>query len=157
MSKIPDVLHVPVNNQNSVVRPYVLGHGTLSCRNIDETRRFYTEFLGLETVRHGPRSFAVRLGMKFQAFAVEIGDEIEPVPFLHHWGLDVTSKEEVDRVYRETVDLKDKWKIRQVTAPTLQHGVYSFYLEDMDYNWWEVQYYDGGFQAEDLFDFGDMF
>ena len=37
-----------------------------------------------------------------------------------------------------------------------QHGVYSFYMEDLDHNWWEIQYYPG-FQNEDLFDFGDRF
>lgn len=157
MPQIPENTTVPVNNQDSVVRPFVLGHGTLACRNIDETRQFYKEFLGIETVRHGPRSFAARLGMKFHIFCVEIGDEIEPVPFLNHWGLDVVSKEEVDRVHKETIQLKDKYKIRQITDPLLQHGVYSFYLEDLDYNWWEVQFYDGGFQAEDLYDFGDLF
>jgi hypothetical protein len=34
--------------------------------------------------------------------------------------------------------------------------VYSFYLEDLDHNWWEIQYYPG-VQNEDLFDFGDRF
>ncbi|SDI69750.1 Glyoxalase/Bleomycin resistance protein/Dioxygenase superfamily protein [Paraburkholderia steynii] len=155
--QIPEITRIPVNNQDSVIKPYVLGHGTLACRDINETRAFYKEFLGLETVRHGPRSFAVRLGMKFHIFSVEIGDEIEPVPFLNHWGLDVTSKEEVDAAYEKTVALKEKYKIRQITEPALQHGVYSFYLEDMDYNWWEVQYYEGNFQDDDLFDFGDLF
>ena len=157
MPQIPENTTVAVQNQDSVVKPYVLGHGTLACRDINDTRKFYKEFLGLETVRHGPRSFAVRLGMKFHIFAVEIGDEIAPVPFLNHWGLDVASKEEVDSAHKRTVELKDQYKIRQITDPTLQHGVYSFYLEDMDYNWWEVQYYEGNFQDEDLFDFGDLF
>jgi hypothetical protein len=29
-------------------------------------------------------------------------------------------------------------------------------MEDLDHNWWEVQYVPG-FQHEDLFDFGDRF
>src|SRR5882672_7764994 len=29
-------------------------------------------------------------------------------------------------------------------------------MEDLDHNWWEIQYYPG-FQNEDLFDFGDRF
>jgi hypothetical protein len=43
-----------------------------------------------------------------------------------------------------------------VLAPVSQHGVYSFYIEDLDHNWWEVQYY-SSFQHDDLFDFGDRF
>ena len=37
------------------------------------------------------------------------------------------------------------------------HGVYSFYIEDVDSNWWEPQFYEAGFQNEDMFDFGDRF
>ena len=37
-----------------------------------------------------------------------------------------------------------------------QHGVYSFYLIDLDQNWWEIQSYEG-FQHDDLFEFGDRF
>ena len=37
------------------------------------------------------------------------------------------------------------------------HGVYSFYFEDLDHNWWEIRYYEGGFTHDDYFDFGDRF
>ena len=47
-------------------------------------------------------------------------------------------------------------QIRQVLPVVMQHGVYSFYMEDLDHNWWEIQHYPG-FQNEDLFDFGDRF
>ena len=77
-----------------------------------------------------------------------------PVNVLNHWGMDVRTKEEVDDAYEKALKFKDKYKIRQVLKPVLQHGVYSFYMEDLDHNWWEVQHYPG-FQNEDLFDFGD--
>jgi hypothetical protein len=75
---------------------------------------------------------------------------------LNHWGLDVGSRAEVDRVHREAIANKDKFKIKQVLDVVDQHGVYSFYLEDLDHNWWEVQSYDG-FQHDDMYDFGDRF
>jgi hypothetical protein len=59
-------------------------------------------------------------------------------------------------VHKEANKQKDKYKIRQVLPVVDQHGVYSFYMEDLDHNWWEIQYYPG-FQNEDLFDFGDRF
>ena len=49
-----------------------------------------------------------------------------------------------------------KYKIRQVLDVVNQHGVYSFYMEDLDHNWWEIQHYDG-FQHDDMFEFGDRF
>ena len=75
---------------------------------------------------------------------------------LNHWGLDVGSKEEVDKAHENALKHKEKYKIRQVLPVVMQHGVYSFYLEDLDHNWWEVQYYPG-VQDEDLFDFGERF
>jgi predicted lactoylglutathione lyase len=153
---IPEPATVPVDHQTSFIKPYVLGHGTLECRDLKATRQFYEEFLGLQCVRHGVPAMAVRLGMRFHIVCVEVGDKLRPAHYLNHWGLDVKSKEEVDAAYTAAQQHKDRYGIRQIIEPTLQHGVYSFYMEDMDHNWWEIQYYDG-FQHDDMFDFGDRF
>ena len=144
------------DNKNSVVKPYVMSHGTLECYSLKETRRFFEEFLGLECVRHAKPAMAVRCGMKFHIVCVEVGSAVHPCSVLNHWGMDVGSHEEVDRVHDKAVELKDKYKIRQVLDVVDQHGVYSFYLEDLDHNWWEIQSYDG-FQHDDMFEFGDRF
>jgi len=85
-----------------------------------------------------------------------VGEAVHPVNVLNHWGMDVRTKEEVDAAYDAALKHKEKYKIRQVLKPAMQHGVYSFYMEDLDHNWWEIQHYPG-FQDEDLFDFGDRF
>ena len=143
-------------NQTSVVKPYVLSHGTMECYNLGESRRFYEEFLGMQCVQHGRRSMAVRCGMKFHIICLQGGGTLRPCGVYNHWGVDVESREEVDRVHRKALDLKDKYKIRQVNDVVDQHGVYSFYIEDLDHNWWEVQHFEG-FQHDDMFDFGDRF
>jgi predicted lactoylglutathione lyase len=99
---------------------------------------------------------AVRLGMRFHIVCVEVGDQVHPAHLLNHWGLDVGTKEAVDEAYQKALDHKDTYGIRQVMPVQNMHGVYSFYLEDLDHNWWEIQHYPG-FQNEDLFDFGDRF
>ena len=147
---------VKPQNQNSVVRPFLMSHGTMECYNLKETRTFYEEFLGLECVRHAKPAMVVRCGLKFFITCVEVSNDLHPCGWLNHWGLDVESKAEVDRVHAEAIRLKEKYKIRRITKPTEQHGVYSFYLEDLNHNWWEVQYYDG-FQHDDHWDFGDRF
>jgi catechol 2,3-dioxygenase-like lactoylglutathione lyase family enzyme len=144
------------NNQNSVVKPYVLSHGTMECFNLGESRRFYEEFLGMECVQHARRTMAVRCGMKFHIVCVQVGANVKPCGVFNHWGVDVESREEVDRVHKAALELKDKYKIRQVHDVVDQHGVYSFYIEDLDHNWWEIQYFEG-FQHDDMFDFGDRF
>lgn len=68
---IPEPASVVPNNQNSVVKPYVLSHGTLECYDLNKSRLFYEEFLGLECVRHALPALAIRCGLRFHIVAVE--------------------------------------------------------------------------------------
>ena len=144
------------SNQESVVKPAMLSHGTLQCYNLTETRKFYEEFLGLECVRQGKPAIFVRCGTKFHIVAVQAGNSLKPAHLHNHWGLEVGSRDEVDSVHKAAQELKDKYKIGTILDPAFGHGVYSFYMEDLDHNWWEVLFYDG-FQHDDAFDFGDRF
>jgi catechol 2,3-dioxygenase-like lactoylglutathione lyase family enzyme len=143
--------------QTSIVKPYVLSHGTLECYSLKASRRFYVEFLGLDCVQHGPRSMALRCGMKFHIICVEVGQKLRPVGYLNHWGVDVASKQAVDDAHAAAIAHRDTYGIGKVTDTVDQHGVYSFYFEDLDHNWWEIQHYEAGFQHNDIFDFGDVF
>ena len=154
---MPESCRIDPVERASVLRPYVLGHGTLECFDLKASRRFYEEFLGLECVHHAISALAVRLGMAFHIVCVEVGDQIHPCHVLNHWGLDVTSREEVDQAHAKALEYKETYGIRQVLDATEMHGVYSFYMEDLDHNWWEIQYYENGFQHADYFDFGDRF
>jgi predicted lactoylglutathione lyase len=153
--RIKDAL-APNPNVKSVVNPEYLSHGTLECYNLAASRKFYEEFLGFECVRHGKTSMAIRCGMRFHVVCIESGDTLHPCHVENHWGIDVESPEEVDRIWRAAQELKGKYGILEVRDVVRQHGVYSFYMEDLDHNWWEFQYYDG-VQTDDMFDFGDRF
>ncbi|MCP3730014.1 VOC family protein [Sphingomonas sp. MG17] len=156
LRELVDDAIVETPERPSVLKPYVMSHGTLEVRNLKKSRKFFEEFLGLEVVVHSPSSFVIRLGLKFFIVAVEVGDALHPAQLLNHWGLDMASKEEVDEAYRKAVELKDEWGIAEIKEPIARHGVYSFYLRDLDSNWWEIQYYPG-FIHDDLFDFGDRY
>ncbi|RZS85465.1 VOC family protein [Pigmentiphaga kullae] len=138
----------------SVIKPYVLSHGTLECYDIEKSRRFYEEFLGLECVHHASRGLSIRCGVKFHIVCLEVGERLKPVSVFNHWGLDVATPAQVDAAWEAAKTLQQKYEIRQVLSVKSQHGVYSFYLEDLDHNWWEIQHYDG-FQHDDVFAAGD--
>jgi catechol 2,3-dioxygenase-like lactoylglutathione lyase family enzyme len=160
MPSTAEMIPVPLvepHNKNSVVKPFVLSHGTLECYSLQETRRFYEEFLGLECVRHGKRSMVVRCGLKFHIACVEVGHRLHPVRMLNHWGVDVRTREEVDAAREAALRLKEEYKIRDVHKSLDQHGLYSFYLIDLDQNWWEIQTGNTGFRHDELFDAGDQF
>lgn len=152
---IPDGVVEP-KERNSIVKPYLLSHGTLECYNLNETRRFYEEFLGLECVRHAPIGMAVRLGLKFHIICLEVKDTLQPVSLGNHWGVDVESQEKVEEAHRNALAYRQQFKIREIGYPTQQHGAYSFYMQDLDHNWWEIQHIPN-FLHDDLFEFGDLF
>jgi catechol 2,3-dioxygenase-like lactoylglutathione lyase family enzyme len=160
MSKIREMVEdgfADPKTSGSIVKPYALTHGTLECYKLNKSRRFYEEFLGLECSQHGQRSMGVRSGFKFHIIAVQVGDELKPVGYLNHWGLDVATREEVDAAHAAALAHKEKYGIHSVTDRVEQHGVYSFYIEDLDHNWWEIQHYAEGYQHTDIFEFGDVF
>ena len=153
--RIQDAL-VSTRTADSVVKPEYLSHGTLECYRLADTRRFYEKFLGLECVRHAKPAMAIRCGLRFHVVCLEVGDLLHPATVDNHWGIDVASAEEVERTWKAAHELRETYGIRQITDLVKQHGVFSFYLEDLDHNWWEIQHYDGT-QHDDMFDFGDRY
>jgi catechol 2,3-dioxygenase-like lactoylglutathione lyase family enzyme len=125
-------------------KPVMLSHGTITCRNLATSRRFYEEFLGLETVQHTDRGILLRKGGYCVIVCLEVGDHVKPVDRQHHWGIDLDSREAVDRALALAHELKDKYGIHQISRITDHHGGYSFYFRDLDDNYWEFQYVGGG-------------
>jgi catechol 2,3-dioxygenase-like lactoylglutathione lyase family enzyme len=143
-------------DHKSVVNPMLLSHGTLMCRNLADSRRFYEEFLGLEVVRHARPAMMLRLRSGMYVVCVCRREHLPEQHVLTHWGVNVASREEVERAHAEAHRLKDKYGIRKITKLKEQHGAYAFFLQDLDYNWWEIQHeprtIDAFFAGGDRFD-----
>src|SRR5216110_708128 len=114
-----------------------LSHGTLESRDLAFSRRFYEEFLGLEIVQTSPISLLIRLGGP-NTIAVVYSKQAHEMNLLNHNGLDVSSREEVDEAHRIVCAHADKWRLKKITKPHLQHGTYSFFFWDADDNCWEI-------------------
>lgn len=121
-----------------LLRTRFLSHGTLEISDVAATRRFYEEVLGLEVVQQGPISLFIRLGGNHVYACVETKADRPDMPLLYHNGLDLASREEVDEAHEQVIGVQEEYGIRQVTSPVDQHGTYSFYLQDLDGNWWEI-------------------
>ena len=76
-----------------------LSHGTLECREIEWSRKFYEEFLGLEVVQTSAISLLIRL-VSDHVVAVVKSKKVHEMNLLNHNGLDVRTKEEVDAAHR---------------------------------------------------------
>src|ERR1700749_5045131 len=80
-------------------KPKLFSHGTLECRNLAASRPFYEEFLGLDCVRHAKKAMMLRKGLYFDLVCLEKGERVRPVGVGNHWGIDLATKEEVDRAH----------------------------------------------------------
>ncbi len=134
-------------------RPRIFSHGTLECRSLSESRPFYEEFLGLDCVRHAKKAMMLRKGGYFGLVCLEKGKNVRPVGVGNHWGMDLGSREEVDRARELAIEHKEKYGIQKVMRITDMHGTYGFYFQDRDGNWWEFQYTgDGQERGEGRYD-----
>jgi catechol-2,3-dioxygenase len=131
-----------------------LSHGTLDARDLDFSRKFYEEFLGLEVVQTSKISLLIRLGGD-HVIAVVKSKKVGEMNLLNHNGLDVKTKEDVDAAHAIAVAQAETWKLTKISKPILQHGTYSFYFWDADDNCWEILTNpDGGYRW--LFEVGDQ-
>ena len=94
-----------------VLKLNYLSHGTLESRDIEKSRKFYEEFLGLDVVQTSPRSLMIRLGGT-NTIATVYNPKKAEMPMLNHNGLDVASREEVERAHAVCVEQQDKWGIK---------------------------------------------
>ncbi len=125
---------VPLNH------PKIFSHGTLECRSLRESRPFYEEFLGLETVQHSRVSMLLRKGQYWSLVCLEVGDKVRPLGVRNHWGLDLSTREDVERAHALALEHQQTYGIQKVMRLTEIHGTYGFYFQDRDGNWWEFQY-----------------
>jgi catechol 2,3-dioxygenase-like lactoylglutathione lyase family enzyme len=138
-----------ITESRSALNPLILSRGTLLTRDLARARARYEEFLGLECVQIGPKRMLVRdtdpkvlrqrRGGAYWVMDVrEVSDKV-PTNLFKHWGIDVSSQQDVDRVHSFALANKERLGLTNVRKPRMQHGTYSFYAEDVDGNWWEVE------------------
>lgn len=125
------------SNPKSALQLNFISHATLESRDLEASRKFYEEFLGLEVVEMSRIALCIRLGGNNTIVVVKTNNRHE-MPMINHNGLDVASTEEVDKAYRVVSEQKDKWGLHKITPPKEQHGSYSFYFWDADDNCWEI-------------------
>jgi catechol 2,3-dioxygenase-like lactoylglutathione lyase family enzyme len=128
---------VATRARKGVLNTRFISHGTLGSTDLERTRTFYEEFLGLEVVRTSPVSLFVRLGGN-HVYAVVLSKKYGPMHRLNHNGLDVDTDADVDEAHRLCTEQAEKWGITGITKPHAIHGTYSFHFVDVDGNDWEI-------------------
>jgi len=138
----------------SVINSTFLSHGTLGSKDLEASRKFYEEFLGLEVIRTSKVSMMVRLGGE-HVYAVVQKRDLDKMPRINHNGVDVPSDADVDAAHAACLEHAEKWSLSGITKPIQQHGTYSFHFSDLDGNAWEIlSNPKGGYQW--IFEQGDL-
>lgn len=114
-----------------------LSHGTVECHDLARARRFYEEVLGFEVVQTSKISLMMRHGKGTIIACVETRRKTAAGVY-SHFGLDVNDKAAVDEAHKLLTGARKEYGIKKITRPLFQHGTYSFYLIDVDDNWWEI-------------------
>jgi hypothetical protein len=128
-----------VSQSTSLVNTELLSHGTLECGDIAATRRFLSEFLGVDVVRPLPEAQYLWKGGPWSVVCVcvEEWDGKDQGP-QNRFKLSVESAGEVDRAHDAAVRDKDLYGIRHIDDVEERGGVRSFKLQDMNKVWWEI-------------------
>jgi catechol 2,3-dioxygenase-like lactoylglutathione lyase family enzyme len=126
--------------RDSIVPAGPISYVMLECRDVEKTMRFYREFLGLGAERKGSRLFLSRGNGGVNAIVVEVGDQLVEQGVLNHHGVTLwTDYAAIDKLHQAAEENKARFGIGKIMGVTHQHGSYSFYMQDPDSNWWEIE------------------
>ena len=117
-------------------------HGTLLMDDMDASRQFYEEFLGLEVVRTSQISLAIRLNSDTSVACVALSKKVRQPgrEYLRYYniGLTVDDAGEVTRARELALEHQDAYDMRGVGDMESEGGRLSFLIEDRDGNFWQI-------------------
>jgi catechol 2,3-dioxygenase-like lactoylglutathione lyase family enzyme len=147
-------------------QPLKMLSGTLVSTDLERARHFYEQAFGFECVRHGDARLLLR--DRYAKAAMDNGSDdfivldvrqvseiLTPHHMCNHWGFDVDSSNEVDRIHTAFQERQEELGLLKIMPITKAHGAYGFYSIDLDQNWWEVEYVSHGFDNAAIFARGD--
>jgi hypothetical protein len=119
-----------------------LSHGTVPCYDINYTTDLLVNLFGFEYTRTSKNSASFRINKEYCFSVLELYKEpindIDSRMANHHVGLDLPTKEDVDKAHEDVQQYIKRFKLRKITTPKYGHGTYYFYIVDNDSNYWEV-------------------
>jgi catechol 2,3-dioxygenase-like lactoylglutathione lyase family enzyme len=130
--------------RGSIVPAGPISYVTLECYDLVATERFYREFLGIDVERGGPGYLLSRGNGGVNLIVVEVGDKLTPQTVMNHHGITLwTDDDHINRLRALATEQTERYGIKKIMPAVNQHGSYSFYMQDLDTNWWEIEVWEG--------------
>ena len=118
--------------------PQAFTHGTLQCDDIERSRRFYVEVLGLEIAAGFNTAQYIKHPAAPWYLVVLQRSPRQYLAPVNRFTLQVGSAAEVEQAHREFVSNKQSLGLNEVTDIDRAEGTVNFIFSDPDKNWWEL-------------------
>ncbi len=143
-----DLSQPPYQSSSPAVATTAIVGAVVVVANLEKSRRFYEDMLGLQCAALGSERMLVRSDPGLNAgnvprplvLDVRQGEVGNPQRMLHHWGMDLVSRKSVDLMNARLLANREAYGLGEIQEPSFNHGAYSFYFQDLDSNWWEFQF-----------------
>jgi hypothetical protein len=117
----------------------LFSHGTYECTEMAPTRRFLTEFLGLDIVRPLQEAQYMWKGGPWSVICVCVQDgEAKQQTPLNHFKLSVATEADVDAAHAAALAHQKEFGIKRVLDVKPSGGHRAFKLLDLNNTWWEI-------------------
>lgn len=118
--------------------PQAFTHGTLQCDDIERSRRFYTEVLGLEIAAGFNNAQYIKHASAPWYIVVLKRSPRQYLAPVNRFTLQLGSAVEVEQAHREFETKRNELQITEVKGLQSNNGKTSFIFSDLDKNWWEL-------------------
>jgi catechol 2,3-dioxygenase-like lactoylglutathione lyase family enzyme len=132
---------ISLNNERFPGRGYVpqaFTHGTLQCDDVERSRRFYVEVLGLEIAAGFNTAQYIKHPASPWYIVVLQRSPRQYLAPVNRFTLQIGSASEVDQAYQEFKTNRSQLGITEVGTLESNNGKASFIFSDLDKNWWEL-------------------
>ena len=118
--------------------PQAFTHGTLQCDNIERSRRFYVEVLGLEIAAGFNTAQYIKHPSSPWYIVVLQRSPRQYLAPVNRFTLQLGSPNEVEQAHREFAANGNSLGIGKLGKVETTNGTVNFIFSDMDKNWWEL-------------------
>ena len=118
--------------------PQAFTHGTLQCDDIERSRRFYVDVLGLEIAAGFNAAQYVKHPAAPWYIVVLKRSPRQYLTPVNRFTLELGSEAEVEQAHREFAANRDSIGITELGKLDRSNGNVNFIFSDVDKNWWEL-------------------
>ena len=131
-----------LRSANPAIESLGIVKGHYECNSLEKTVPVLSELLALEVVARRETEVTMKHPNTDWLLVVhESGPDAPDKPFRNHYGVRVSSNDEVDRAYQYLLNKKEQLGLKKVVMRKERSGSYSVFFVEPGGNYWEIESY----------------